>query len=157
VLRKRWIIGSLLGLAILWAGLVPAFAGDSLYGKVTAVKSPTVVTLDYGEGTYDVRLVGIAAPPAEPLASQARELLASFVLGKNARIRLEESEKGELLVARLFTDDPVLGIRDVGVELVKVGLAQRQKNFDYKYGELAAAEATARAEKRGLWAQAQPK
>lgn len=155
-MQKKWSIASLLGLLILGAGLVPAFAGDSLYGKVTAVKGGGVVTLDYGEGTYDIRIVGINMPAKEPFATQARDLLAGLVLGKNVRIRLEQAEKG-LLVSRLFTDDPVLGIKDVGVELVKAGLAQRQLNFDYKYGELAAAEAKAHAEKRGLWSQAQPK
>jgi endonuclease YncB( thermonuclease family) len=149
--RKQWCIGGLLGLLFLGAGLVPAFAGDSLYGKVTAVKSASLVVLDYGDGQYDVRLVGIDTPEVGPLAEEARKLVASLVLGKNARMRFESRGAKDEMLSRLFTDDPVLGIKDVGVELVKAGLAQRQKDFDYKYGELSAAENEARAQKRGLW------
>lgn len=154
--EKHWRIGSILSLLILGLSVAPAFAGDSLYGKVTAVKSAAVVTLDYGEGSYDVRLIGIEVPTQGTLAVAAQQHLASLVLGKNARMRFEYLERGEM-VARLFTDDAVLGIKDVGVELVKAGLAQRQQGFDYKYGELAAAENQARTAKRGLWAPAQPK
>ncbi len=153
-MRKLWGIVGFLSLLLLGSGLVPAFAGDSLYGKVTTVKSASLVVLDYGDGQYDVRLIGIDVPAAGPLAEEGRQLLASLVLGKNARMRFEERGAKEEMLSRLFTDDPVLGIKDVGVELVKAGLAQRQKNFDYKYGELSAAETEARAAKRGLWAQA---
>jgi endonuclease YncB( thermonuclease family) len=145
---------------ILGAGLVPAFAGDSLYGKVTQVKSAAIVTLDSGGFQHDIRLIGIDVPAEGPLAKQAKKLLASLVLGKNARMRFEYEEKG-LMVCRLFTDDQVLGIKDVGLELVKAGLAQRQTEDDtkygYKYGELSAAENQARTAKRGLWAPAQPR
>ena len=63
------------------------------------------------------------------------------------------SEGGEMMV-RLFTDDPDIGIKEVSVELVRAGLARRPKGFDFKYGELAAAEREAQAAKRGLWATA---
>ena len=134
---------------LLWG--VPAFAGDSLYGKITEVKSAELVVLDYGEGEYDVRLIGIDAPKTGPLAEEARKLVADLVLGKNARIRFEGRGAREEMVSRLLADDPVLGVKDVGVELVKAGLAQRQKDFDYKYGELTTAENEARTAKRGLW------
>lgn len=147
-MRKLWGIVVFTSL-LLWG--VPAFAGDSLYGKVTEVKSAELVTLDYGDGQYDVRLLGIDAPQTGPLAEEARKLVAGLVLGKNARIRFEGRGAREEMLSRLFTDDPVLGIKDVGLELVKAGLAQRQKDFDYKYGELSAAENEARAQKRGLW------
>ena len=145
---KLWGIVVFTGV-LLWG--VPAFAGDSLYGKVTKVKSAELVVLDYGEGEYDVRLIGIDAPKAGPLAEEARKLVADLVLGKNARIRFEGRGAREEMVSRLLADDPVLGVKDVGVELVKAGLAQRQQNFDYKYGELTAAENEARTAKRGLW------
>lgn len=140
-----------MGLLLLGAGLAPAFAGDSLYGKVTAVKSAEVVTLDYGEGEYEVRLIGIDAPKDGPFAEAARKLVADLVLGKSVHIRFEGRGAKDQMLSRLFTNDPALEIKDVGVELVRAGLAQRQQDFDYKYGELAAAENEARAAKRGLW------
>jgi endonuclease YncB( thermonuclease family) len=132
----------------------PAFAGDSFYGTVTEVKSAEVVTLDSGAGAAEVRLVGIDTPAEGPIASQAKQLVTDLVLGKHARMRLDHLADSGVMVGRLTTDDPALGIRDVAVELVRAGLAQREQGFDYKYGELAAAEREARAAKRGLWASA---
>jgi endonuclease YncB( thermonuclease family) len=69
------------------------------------------------------------------------------------------SENGEM-VARLLTDDPVNGIKDVGLELVRAGLARRQQGedaqFDYKYGDLSAAEREAQKARLGIWATTQP-
>ena len=143
-------------LAVLGAALAPAYAGDSLYGKVTAVKEATLVTLDYGSGTYDIRIVGVDAPGAgEPRADEARKFVSDLLLGKNARMRLHHRGQGGEMVCRLFTDDPVIGIEEVGVELLRAGLARRQPGYDEKYGELAAAEDEARTLGRGVWASAQ--
>jgi endonuclease YncB( thermonuclease family) len=160
-MRTKWFaVGGFLGLLIVGAALSPAFGGDSLWGKVTQVKSANLVVLDYGNGepdrTYDIRLVGIDAPREGAFARQAREFVSRLVLGKNARMRLVGKAKNGEMVARLTTDDPVVGIKDVGVELVRAGLARKAKGYDYKYDELAAAEIEAQSAKRGLWATAQP-
>lgn len=116
------------------------------------------MVLDYAAGRYVIRIVGIDAPQAgQPLAKEAKQFVAGLVLGKKVRMRFERRAKNGEMVSRLFTDDPVIGIKEVGVELVKAGLARRQKDYDYKYGELSAAENEARAAGRGLWAQTQPK
>jgi endonuclease YncB( thermonuclease family) len=57
------------------------------------------------------------------------------------------------MLGRLDTDDPAIGIKDVGVELVRAGLARVQPGFG---GDLAKAENEARQAGRGLWAAAQP-
>jgi endonuclease YncB( thermonuclease family) len=156
-MRSRGITGLLVGAVALLATSFPARAGDSLYGKVTEVKSGDRVTLDYGAGSYELRLTGIDVPREGDIARQARERVAKLVLHKNARMRFEgRTENGEML-ARLYTDDPELGIREVAVELVRAGLARRQKGFDFSYGELAAAEREARQAKRGLWAGNTPR
>lgn len=154
---KRRVMAGFLGLLGLAAGWSPARAGDSLYGKVTEVKSASVVTFDYGDGQYDLRLVGIEAAKEGKLAEQAVQLLKVMVLGKNARMRFEGRDKEGLMRSRLFTDDPVRGIREVSQEMVRAGLARRQDGFDFKYGELAAAENEARTARRGLWAAEPPR
>ena len=71
-----------------WLGaLLSTVAGDSLYGKVTQVRTADTVILDYGKGQYVVRIIGIDVPKEGPLAIQAREFVSKMVLDKNARIR----------------------------------------------------------------------
>ncbi len=154
-MRTKWAGAGLLGLLILGASWLPAHAGDSLYGKVIEVKSGNVVTFDYGDGQYVLRLVGIEAEKKGPLADEAVRRLTEMVLGKNVRMRFEGRAEDGLMESRLFTDDPVLGIKEVAQELVRAGLARRQEGFDFKYGELAAAENEARTARRGLWAAGQ--
>jgi len=155
-MRQEWLTRGALCLALLGAAAA-ATAGDSLWGKVTAVKEPTLVTLDYGTGSYEIRLVGVDGPKAgDPHYAGALKLVSDLVLGKNARIRLHRRGVGDNeLICRLFTDDPMIGFKEVGVELVRAGLARRQEGYDEKYGELAAAEAEAREAGRGIWAPAQ--
>lgn len=142
----------LLGLLILGATPYLASAGDSLYGKVTTVKSADVVTFNYGAGQYIIRIAGVEAPQDGQRAKEAQEFLARLLLEKNVRIRFESRNKEGEMVARLQTDDPATGIKDVGVELMKAGLVRRKPEYDYKYGELSAAEKEARTAKRGIWA-----
>lgn len=155
-MRKIWTAAAFPPLLIFLASIVPVLAGDSLYGKVTEVKSANVVTFDYGAGQYELRLVGIDVPREPLIATEATKFVSNLILGKNARVRFKgRTESGEML-ARLFTDDPDIGINEVGVELVRSGLARRQEGFDFKYGELAAAEQEAKSALRGLWSAAPP-
>jgi micrococcal nuclease len=155
LMKTKWIPNLLGSLLLLAATLQPAHAGDSLYGKVTSVKSAEVVVLDYGAGSYDIRIVGIDAPKAgEPRAEDARKFLSDLLLGKNARMRLVRRDPSGEMVCRLFTDDPVIGIKEVGVEMLRAGLARHRSDYEEKYGELGKAEAEARAAQRGIWAAA---
>ncbi len=88
-MKTPWISVVFVGLLIVWAAIVPVHAGDSLYGKVTEVKSADLVTLDYGDGQYDLRLIGIDVPKDGPIATKATEFVSNLVLGKNARMRFE--------------------------------------------------------------------
>ena len=128
------------------------FTGDSLYGTVTAVRRADLVVFDYGSGQYDLRIVGIEPPKTRAIADSAQRFVANLVLGKKARMRFERRASNGEMVSRLFTADTLAPIREVGVELLRAGLAQRQPNYDYKYGELSAAENEARRARRGLWA-----
>ena len=114
-MTHTWSIRGVLCLALLGAATV-APAGDSIWGKVTAVKEPTLVTLDYGTGSYEIRLVGVDAPKAgEALYGQAVAFVSGLVLNKNARMRLDHRSANNELVCRLFTDDAEIGIKEVGL------------------------------------------
>jgi endonuclease YncB( thermonuclease family) len=154
-IKQRRIAAGLLGLLVLVASFYPASAGDSLYGKVTEIRSADLVILDYGTGHYVVRIIGIDVPKDGPIANEAKQFVAKLVLNKNVQMRLgSRAENGEM-VSQLFTDDPVNGIKDVGLELVRAGFARRKQGedyqFGYKYAELSTAEREAREAKRGLW------
>jgi hypothetical protein len=118
-----------------------ALAGDSVYGTVVKIKSAIVVTLEYSDKfTYDVQLRGRVEPAEAAQSDRAKQFLSKYILGKKARMRFSHrSPKGQML-SKLETDDPTFGVRDVGLDLVRCGLVKREKDFDYKYGELSAAE-----------------
>ena len=156
-MRRFLVARILLGLLISVVVLSPSFAGDSLYGRVTRVRSAELVTLDYGPGEYEIRIIGIEAPEQGPLAREAAQFVSALVLGKNARMRFDHRAPNGEMLSRLFTDDPARGIQEVGPALLRAGLARRERGFDYKYGELAAAEAEAQNARRGLWATAPPR
>jgi endonuclease YncB( thermonuclease family) len=137
------------------------FAGDSVYGKVVAVKSADVVIFHHGTGTYVVHIVGmvppppgIFPPPLGNLSKKATLFLESLVMrkGEGIRMRLEYRIGAGEMVARLLTDDTDLGVQDVGLLLVSRGWAKRQPGFDYGFGELAKAESLAKEAKLNIWA-----
>ena len=160
-MRKKSVITVFLTL-LFSGGLFQAFAGDSLYGKITEVRSADVVILDNGgPKPYVIRIIGVDVPKEGTIANDAKQFVAKLVLGKNARLRLgSRTENGEF-VGKLFTDDPEIGIKDVGLELVRSGLARRRQGEDYQFGytyhELTKAEEEARKAQRGLWAPSRPK
>lgn len=155
-LNERRSHGVLLGLLIVFASVCPAIAGDALWGTVTSVKNAEVVTLESDGRIYNIRLIGIEVP--ERTAARAVALVTKLVGGKGAGIRFEYRSSDGKIVSRLFTEDPDTGkLLNVGLELVRAGLAYRGKDYEDKYGELFAAECEARKAKRGIWATDEPK
>jgi endonuclease YncB( thermonuclease family) len=147
---------------VLLPALLPALAaGKAQYGKVTEVRSANVVILDVGTERHVIRIVGIDAPTKESIASEAKQFVANLVLGKNALMRFASRAENGDMFGQLLTDDSVIGIKDVGLELVRNGMARRQRGedyqFGYKYGELSAAEREAQQARRGLWATTEPR
>ena len=136
--------------------ITPVLATDAFHGKVVAVESANLVTFETGSIRFELQLAGIEVPRQPELAAEAIKLVSNLVLDKFAYIRVgSRTAKGRILV-RLLTEDPEVGAYDVAVELVRAGLARRQKGFDSKYGELSAAEEEARNAKRGLWSAPPP-
>jgi len=138
-----------LAFLVLAAETVSVFAGDSVYGKVTAVKSGELVTLNYGAGTYDLRIAGVVVPPS--YADRARQLVEQLVLGKSARMRLVRRTPGGDMMSEVLTGVPNVG-KDLATELLRAGYARWDKTYDSKYGDLKRAEASAQAGLLGVWA-----
>ncbi len=85
-------------------------AAKRLGGVFTAVKDANVVVLDYGEGSYDVRLYGTEAPAdGQPFAREAQAFVRERLLGKSGALRFKWRNAQEEMVSRIFYRD----LRDV--------------------------------------------
>lgn len=133
----------------------PTAEAKNLYGTFVEIKGTDVVVLDYGAGTYDVRLYGIDAPESgAPFALEASFLLRNLALGKEGKIRFYYRNQEDQMVAKAWVDG-----EDLGLALVRAGYARRQANVHYKVPEKGQTDALEAAEKeawsagRGLWAQ----
>jgi endonuclease YncB( thermonuclease family) len=137
-----------------------------LDGVFTVVKDANVVVLDYGEGTYDIRLYGTEAPAdGQPFAEEAKAFVREALLGRNAAIRFKwRNAEGEM-VSRIFyrpNGDPDAAERDLAVDLVSAGLAWLRPGARYRpeiTGEtdkLTAALLEAQASRRGIWSVTAP-
>ncbi|HMJ46923.1 MAG TPA: thermonuclease family protein [Ferruginibacter sp.] len=148
--QRKFTPAGFIILFLLCLAFISASFGDSLYGKVTAVKSATEMTFVYNDtGKYEIRLIGIDVP--KNISDQSTRFVTRMILHKNARIRFEGRTRNNEMLVRLFTDDSISGIKEVALELVKSGFALRRQGFDYKYGELSVAQAQAQKAKRGFW------
>lgn len=159
-MRKTVSRRSALTAVVLALGVaVASFAGDSVFGKVTEVRSADVVVLQGGGGTFVIHLLGVSVPEGATAAA-AKKFVETLVLGKSARMRLGSRLPNGEVSGQLSTADPAAGIKDVGLELVRAGLAQRQAGedyqFGYRYNELTKAESEAREARRGMWAANPP-
>jgi endonuclease YncB( thermonuclease family) len=141
---------------ILLAAVLPTLVvAKAMFGEITEVRSADIVVLAVDNESYVVHLVGVGAATEGPIAQQAKEFVTRLVLGKRVSMRLASRAPNGELYGQLMSQDAT-GIHDVGLELVRSGLARRLPGedfqFGYKYGELSRAERDAQASRRGLWA-----
>ena len=148
-MRVKLFVPVVLGFVLFCLAIPSTFAGDAFDGTVKAVRSVDLIVVESGKTQYEVRLVGIVGPKEGAVAEEGRRFVSNLVLGKEVRMRFEYRTKDGQMLSRVFTGDP--GI-DVGIEVLRTGLARKQARYDYKYGELSAAENEAKKARRGLWA-----
>ncbi len=155
-------VGGLVGLVVTVCLAPSAGAGEWQWGRVTALKAAEVVAFEGSGADYDVRLLGVDAPePGQPFADEAQRFLQGRLLGETVRLRVSHrNAQGELVARVLWGPDG--GQVDVGLELVRAGLAWREPAVRYKPlrkgepDELSAAEQQAREQRAGLWSASQP-
>jgi len=110
-----------------------------------------------------VRLIGADTPetvkpdhPVEPWGPEATQFTRDFVAGGRVRLELDGPRKDKY---GRFLAHVWVGERQLAEELIRAGLARAETGFSYdpaKKARLRAAEAAARAEKRGLWSDDRP-
>ncbi len=143
--------------ALLLAGTA---LGDAL-ARVTRVADGDTIAVRYAGRTVTVRLIGVDTPelgdrrrpgaPPQPFAREAADWLRRTLDGREVRLEYdrERTDRYGRTLAYVFLPDGTF----VNRELVRQGYARAYTRFPFKFREqFVADEATARREKRGLWA-----
>ena len=141
------------------AALPATVQAKSLYGTFTEVLSGDLLVFQHDAGSYTVRIYGIDTPDAgEPFALEAKLLTRALVMGgSEQRVRIKVRNERDEMLAMVLVDG-----QDVGLALLRAGLAKRVPDEHYKLTSndqpdaLVAAEDEARLALRGVWKGAPP-
>lgn len=129
----------------------PLFADFT--GKVVAVADGDTVTVLHGTEQVKVTLDGIDAPERkQPFGTRARQFVADSCFGKTVTVR----EMGEDRYGRTIGVIEFAGGESLNLQCVEAGFAWWYRRYAPDNRRLAAAEAAARSESLGLWADANP-
>ncbi|CAK7271254.1 putative endonuclease lcl3 [Sporothrix epigloea] len=113
--------------------------------------------------TIPVRIAGVDAPecahfgrPAQPYSGEALDFLTQYLLGRRVRAYLYRRDQYDRVVARVIVRRFLFFKRDVGLEMVKRGLAtcyeaKTGAEFGGRETQYRIAEARAKSRKKGLW------
>jgi len=120
-------------------------------GRVESVHDGDTLKVQHGEKVETIRLAGIDCPElAQSHGKEARDWLGQLVLGHDVRIKEEGRDRYGRTIADVF-----LGRLWINQAVVERGLAWHYTAYSTNK-ELAAAEAEAKAARRGLWADDSP-
>ncbi|KAG5917385.1 putative endonuclease lcl3 [Claviceps africana] len=161
-----------------------SFRSRSLFGRVTSVgdgdgfhlfHTPGGKAVGWGwlrkipetrkelkDRTISIRLAGVDAPegahfgrPAQPFAAEALGWLSQYILHRNVRAYIYKRDQYNRIVATVYVRRFLIR-RDVGLEMIKLGLATTyEAKSGGEYGGLKAAyeaaEADAKKQRKGMW------
>ncbi len=121
-------------------------------GRVVGVHDGDSITvLASGNEQLKVRLEGIDAPELkQPFSQSAKKVLSSLVFGKDVNFERLKKDRYGRTIAVVF-----VGQINVNLELVKQGFAWRYDAYSQD-PVLLDAQNSAKAAKRGLWADQSP-
>lgn len=146
-----------LGLVLLTVPATLANAADYLPVQ-HVIDGDTIVVARVGR----VRLLGIDAPElglgfdtAGPFAPEARDHLASLLVGRYIRLELEgpQTDRYGRQLAYVIRDDGAF----INAEMLRAGLARvSARRHLRRLSELQAAERAARVSRRGMWGTGPP-
>lgn len=131
---------------------------QQLEGRVVGISDGDTVTVLTSEHVqYKVRLAGIDAPEKkQPFGQVSKQNLSKLIYDKVVVVDWAKQDRYQRLVGKILLDG-----EDVNLEQIKAGLAwhyrkyQKEQVFDDRLKYLHAEE-KARADKLGLWQDAEP-
>ena len=108
----------------------------------------TLTGLDEAKTQFKIRLDAIDAPEIkQPFGQASRKALADKVFGKDVVVVAKTKDRYGRTVGHIM-----LGNRDINLEMLEEGMAWHYEKYDHNK-RMREAEQTARAAKRGLWAE----
>jgi len=142
---------------LLVVGMAPALAYH-LTGRVVAVADgDTITVLDAGKRQHKVRLAGIDAPEKrQAFGRKSRQHLAALVFRRHVDVEFKKTDRYGRVIGKVVVADVDAGLRQVATGMAwhyRAYARERPPVSRYAY---AAAEADARAARRGLWAEKNP-
>ena len=147
---STWLATALL--CACWLGSPSQAGAETLPGQVIRVIDGDSLVLKVNGAQYRVELAAIDAPEAnQPWGMAATDTLHRWLTGRFVVVQ------GHAQATQL-TGQIIFGGRDVGLDLVRDGLAWALPGSadDPHRAAIAAAQETARQEKRGLWSDDNP-
>ena len=126
---------------------------DTLNGYVIGVADgDTIRVLDSGKTQHRIRFLGIDAPESsQAFGQKSKQYLSSLIFNKNVSIQYTEKDQYGRILGTVFLEG-----ENINLKMVQAGLAWHYVYFAKDNKELAEAEAKARKDKLGLWADANP-
>lgn len=145
--------------AELWLGATGgAVAQAGLVGRVVGVSDgDTLTVLDDAKRQHKMRLSGIDAPESgQAFGNRSKQSLSDCAFGKHATVIGDKTDRYGRTVARVM-----VGAVDCNLRQIELGMAWHYKKYENEQppaerSAYAAAELTARAQKRGLWSDLNP-
>ena len=124
-----------------------------LKGKAVSIADgDTFTLLINGNEQVKIRIDGIDAPEKkQDFGNRAKQYLSDMIWGKELTVKVSKKDRWGRSIGKVSTPT----IPDVGLEMIKAGLAwqYRDYNKDEAYSE---AERLARENKKGLWIHKNP-
>ena len=159
-MRLRTLRESHMRKAVVCLSLVLACTAhaENITGRVVGVADgDTVTVLDSDKVQHKIRLSGIDAPETkQPFGNRSKESLSELAFGKTVNVETEKRDRYGRQIGKVLVNG-----RDVNLVQVERGMAwfyrlyqREQSPNDRRLYE--AAETAAKADKRGLWRDANP-
>lgn len=137
---------------------LPSAHAETLTGRTVGVSDgDTITVLDINNTQHKIRLAGIDAPEkSQPFGQSSKESLSDLVFGRTVTVETDKVDRYRRKVGKVRTPEGM----DANLEQVRRGLAWHYKEYEQEQSEAdratyAAAENVARAQRRGLWGDAQ--
>ena len=112
----------------------------------------TFTLLVNGNEQVKIRIDGIDAPEKkQDFGNRAKEYLSGMIWGKELTVKVSKKDKYGRSIGKISTPE----IPDVGLEMIKAGLAWQYRDYN-KDESYAKAERLAREKKKGLWIYKNP-